>query len=345
MPDNFILFSQSLNNPPRTEIRLLSLDLPLEESADVLVPVHIPRTEVYFIAFDIIFRKLYWTQTEPPAIMVSFLDGSEQGVFIDRNIRFPEGLVVDHLSRNLYWVDSSLDRIEVVTLDKEVPVRRSLLGDHRVDHPAGIALDLARGYVCVCVCIRVCVCMRACMCVYMCMCMCACECVCVCLCSCVCTCVRVVYPMCLMYIYMHAHRYVYWTDLHPVDQTVEMAHLNGSYPDELPNVRNELKDPTNVAVDYVTTYVYWADVDREGRERITVYDWNSDEFLTDTPLESILGLAVHGEYVYWTDQKGVGRVSKVDGDGNVLVVKASGILALTAVNLSATFSECFCVVR
>ena len=142
-PDNFLLFSQRLSNPDRTEIRLLSLDLPISKSADVLIPVDIQDTDVSFIAFDPTFHKMYWAEIKPPAIKSAHLDGSDQKVIINTNIRHPEGLAIDHLSRNLYWVDSSLNRIEVVSLESgNTPcIRKTLIAD--VNHPQGIGLDLA----------------------------------------------------------------------------------------------------------------------------------------------------------------------------------------------------------
>ena len=50
----------------------------------------------------------------------------------------PEGLAVDWIAGNIYWVESNLDQIEVAKLDGTL--RTTLLaGD--IEHPRAIALD------------------------------------------------------------------------------------------------------------------------------------------------------------------------------------------------------------
>ncbi len=50
----------------------------------------------------------------------------------------PEGIAVDHLSRNMYWTDSGFDHIEVAKLDGS---NRKLLFDKDLTNPRGIAVD------------------------------------------------------------------------------------------------------------------------------------------------------------------------------------------------------------
>lgn len=133
---------------------------------------------------------------------------------------------------------------------------------------------------------------------------------------------------------------MYWTDLHTADPSVEWAYLNGSDPQELADVNMAVKSPTNVAVDLDPTnnLVYWTDLDMDDYDRITVYD-ETDSYLTDFPLSNVFGLAIHGEFVYWTHQGAqytLGRANKITGEGREEVVgDRSGLRALTAVNMSA----------
>ena len=66
--------------------------------------------------------------------------GTDVRVFINSSISYPESLVVDSLARNLYWIDSGLDRIEVASLDNSRA--RKVLFDSDLSHPRGLALDV-----------------------------------------------------------------------------------------------------------------------------------------------------------------------------------------------------------
>lgn len=56
----------------------------------------------------------------------------------------PEGIAIDHMSRNMYWTDSILDRIEVSRLDGS---HRRVLFDNDLINPRPIIADPAHGYV------------------------------------------------------------------------------------------------------------------------------------------------------------------------------------------------------
>lgn len=56
-----------------------------------------------------------------------------------------EGIAVDWVARNLYWVDSSLNTIEVASLEK--PGVRSVLLSENIDQPRGLALDPRFAYM------------------------------------------------------------------------------------------------------------------------------------------------------------------------------------------------------
>ena len=62
--------------------------------------------------------QIYWTELNPPAIMSAFIiNGTDRRVLINSSISHPESLAIDYFARNLYWIDSGLDKIEVVRLD------------------------------------------------------------------------------------------------------------------------------------------------------------------------------------------------------------------------------------
>lgn len=72
------------------------------------------------------------------------IDSSEDmfGLFMLTDLGSPEGLAIDHLSRNMYWTDSAHDRIEVSTLDGQ---HRRVLFDTDLVNPRAIIADPVNG--------------------------------------------------------------------------------------------------------------------------------------------------------------------------------------------------------
>ena len=94
--------------------------------------VHVPN--------DCNILQVYWTEVDPPAIMSAYIiNGTDERVLINTSISRPESLAIDHFARNLYWIDSGLDKIEVVRLDSSHT--RKVLFDSDLSHPQGLALD------------------------------------------------------------------------------------------------------------------------------------------------------------------------------------------------------------
>ena len=73
---------------------------------------------------------------------------------------------------------------------------------------------------------------------------------------------------------------MYWTDLDSQTPRVERARMDGSDRMELPFVNGEnIKQPSNVAVDPLTRDVYWSDVFDEN-EMIVRYTGQTEEALS-----------------------------------------------------------------
>ena len=71
--------------------------------------------------------------------------------------------------------------------------------------------------------------------------------------------------------YFISYRFMFWTDLDSQIPRVEVARMDGSGRMALQDVnRDNIKQPSNVAVDPLTRYVYWADV-FDGNEKIVRY--------------------------------------------------------------------------
>ena len=77
-------------------------------------------------------------------IMRSFLNGSIVEAIIDAGIELLEGMAIDWVGRNIYWADSSANRIEIAHMDR--PIRRLIVWKD-IESPRCLALDPANGYV------------------------------------------------------------------------------------------------------------------------------------------------------------------------------------------------------
>ena len=75
------------------------------------------------------------------------LDGSEMTAIITESIALPEGIAINGEGTTLYWTDSALDLVEVVSVDSfENGLKRRMIVDTGLDHPRGLAVNEALGY-------------------------------------------------------------------------------------------------------------------------------------------------------------------------------------------------------
>uniref|UniRef100_A0A672L029 LDL receptor related protein 1 n=1 Tax=Sinocyclocheilus grahami TaxID=75366 RepID=A0A672L029_SINGR len=126
----FIIFSN------RHEIRRIDL---YKGEFSVLVPglrntialdFHLNQSSLYWT--DVVEDKIYRGKLSENGALTSF------EVVIQYGLATPEGLAVDWIAGNIYWVESNLDQIEVAKLDGTM--RTTLLAGE-VEHPRAIALD------------------------------------------------------------------------------------------------------------------------------------------------------------------------------------------------------------
>ncbi|KAI1237378.1 Low-density lipoprotein receptor-related protein 1B [Lamprotornis superbus] len=96
------------------------------------------------IALDFHFSQslLYWTDVVEDKIYRGKLSDtggvSAIEVVVQHGLATPEGLTVDWIAGNIYWIDSNLDQIEVAKLDGTL---RTTLIAGAMEHPRAIALD------------------------------------------------------------------------------------------------------------------------------------------------------------------------------------------------------------
>uniref|UniRef100_A0A1I7SE82 EGF-like domain-containing protein n=1 Tax=Bursaphelenchus xylophilus TaxID=6326 RepID=A0A1I7SE82_BURXY len=95
------------------------------------------------IAWDSVSDRIFWSDIRDKKIYSATRNGTDVETFIGQGLDITEGIAVDWVGRNLYWVDSSLNTIEVACLDKK-GVRAVLLHEN-IDQPRGLALDPRQG--------------------------------------------------------------------------------------------------------------------------------------------------------------------------------------------------------
>ena len=70
------------------------------------------------IAWDSVQDRIYWSDIRDKKIYSATRNGTDVQVFIGQGLDITEGIAVDWVGRNLYWVDSSLNTIEIASLEK-----------------------------------------------------------------------------------------------------------------------------------------------------------------------------------------------------------------------------------
>src|SRR4051812_14132410 len=74
----------------------------------------------------------------------AFMNGSNAEHVVEFGLEHPEGMAVDWIAHNLYWADTSLNRIEVARLDGS---SRKVILWKDLDNPRSIALDPNEGWM------------------------------------------------------------------------------------------------------------------------------------------------------------------------------------------------------
>lgn len=95
------------------------------------------------MAYDCVEKMIYWSDITQPSISRAVMQGGTVSALINTDLGSPEGIAIDHLSRNMYWTDSILDRIEVSRLDGS---HRRVLFDNDLINPRPIIADPTYGY-------------------------------------------------------------------------------------------------------------------------------------------------------------------------------------------------------
>ena len=133
----------------RFELIHISLDTP--DLTETVIPFHlnldfVPDPDEFSsvaIDYDPVEGFVYWSD-QLHGIFRSKLNGSDVELIISEEISHPDGVAVDWIGRNIFWIDTGNDRIEVAKLDGS---SRKILISRDLDEPRDIALDPVNGWM------------------------------------------------------------------------------------------------------------------------------------------------------------------------------------------------------
>lgn len=133
---NFLLFADADANTTN----IISLDVSYYV-AQILF-IHLGKQRPVALDFDSLEDRVYWSDTAQGLIISAFFNVTGVKILFRSNVLSPEGLVISHVSRTIYWTDTGTDRIEVGSLDG---ARRKLLIKDGLDEPRAIILNERNG--------------------------------------------------------------------------------------------------------------------------------------------------------------------------------------------------------
>lgn len=107
------------------------------------IPIRI-LTQVTSVAFDQQDGMVYWTQGGyfSAGIYRALLNGSNVETVLKNGLVAPSSIVIDNIARNIYWVDTSANKIEVCTLEECARTRKVLL---KRTKPQSLVIDTFSG--------------------------------------------------------------------------------------------------------------------------------------------------------------------------------------------------------
>lgn len=97
------------------------------------------------IGVDCEVGRIFWGDVVSLAIKTSRYDGSDSSIFLADDVKSPEGIAIDWVSRNIFWTDSKKLTIEVANLDTKA--RKVLFAHNGISNPRGIAVHPQRGKI------------------------------------------------------------------------------------------------------------------------------------------------------------------------------------------------------
>lgn len=135
VPEAFLLFTS------HHDIKRMSL-----ETNHRIRPIPIKGVKTALaIDFHIADDRIYWTDGDLKRISRAFLNGSALEPIVQYGLTYPEGIAVDWVAKNIYWIDTGMKRrIEVARLDGSS--RRVIIWKD-LESPRALAVNPPDGYI------------------------------------------------------------------------------------------------------------------------------------------------------------------------------------------------------
>ncbi|XP_071823394.1 prolow-density lipoprotein receptor-related protein 1-like isoform X3 [Apostichopus japonicus] len=114
---------------------------------------------------------------------------------------------------------------------------------------------------------------------------------------------------------------IYWTNWNEVKPSIMKSSMAGHNPRAI--ITNDIRTPNGIVVDEVASKLYWCDARLDKIERADL-DGSNRKIIVDSEPVHPFGLAVHEDFLFWTDwvTRAVIRVNKYTG-GNFTVLRDS----------------------
>ncbi|KAL8579462.1 hypothetical protein ACOMHN_026827 [Nucella lapillus] len=138
---------------------------------------------------------------------------------------------------------------------------------------------------------------------------------------------------------------MFWTNWNPQRPAIQTATYDGYRAESI--ITENIQTPNGLAIDYKAQKLYWSDARLDKIERVN-YDGSERVVIVASITQHSFSLAVHGEYVYWTDWllRAVLRANKYDGSGIMWLRKdierqPMGIIAVDENSGNCESDPCF----
>ncbi|XP_028847177.1 LOW QUALITY PROTEIN: low-density lipoprotein receptor-related protein 1B-like [Denticeps clupeoides] len=127
----------------RTEIRGVDLDNPY---LNIMTALTVPDIDdVTVVDYDALEERIYWADVKTQTIKRSFINGSSLETIISGDIQNCRGLVVDWLSRNLFWLSSENDETQINVARLDGSLKTTVI--HGIDKPKCLAVHPTKGKI------------------------------------------------------------------------------------------------------------------------------------------------------------------------------------------------------
>ncbi|KAL5005791.1 hypothetical protein ScPMuIL_016949 [Solemya velum] len=136
---------------------------------------------------------------------------------------------------------------------------------------------------------------------------------------------------------------MFWTNWNNQQPMIQRAFLTGYEREAI--ITENIGTPNGLCIDHKAQKLYWSDARLDKIERCEFDGTNRVTIVTSVPQHSF-GLAVYGDYIFWTDwiMRAVLRANKYDGSGVTWLKKMSrqpmGIIAVANDTDDCTLSAC-----